>query len=249
MVESIRDVTLQRRLEAELLVRNEELETARQLREEFTSAICHELRNILNVLTLGVAVLDRQAAAPAEHKRARMLAAETRRLARLVGDLSDASAIETQRFSLDPLSCDLVELASARVEVHQLATDRHTISIEAAERPILGAWDPERIGQVIDNLISNAIKYSPAGGPVLVSLSRGAGEAYLEVADRGLGIKPEELERLFQPYSRLHDGIGGLGLGLFISRAIVEAHGGSIRVRSEVGRGTTFELALPTCDR
>jgi PAS domain S-box-containing protein len=244
MVESIRDVTRQKQLEAELRLRNSELEEARRLRDEFTSTICHELRNILNVLSLNAAVLERAVPEDTERKRARLILGETRRLARLVGDLSDAVAIETQRFSLAAEECDLTAIVVDRAEAQQLGTERHTISIAAPGRPVHGSWDAERIGQVIDNLISNAIKYSPSGGPILVAVTLDAGEVRVSVTDRGVGIPEELVPRLFEPYARAHRNISGLGLGLYVSRGIVEAHGGRIWAEREQ-TGTTVLFALP----
>jgi PAS domain S-box-containing protein len=245
MVESIRDVTLQKRLEAELRLRNAELEEARRRREEFTSTICHELRNVLNVLGLNAAMLERNVSDDSENKRAKLISAETKRLARLVGDLSDAAAIDTQRFSLATQACELTALVSDRAEAQQLSTDRHTISIDAPDRPIHGTWDGERIGQVIDNLLGNAVKYSPAGGPILVVVTLEPNEVRVSITDHGDGIPEQWLPRLFEPYARAHRAVGGLGLGLYVSRGIIEAHGGRIWATSAERAGTTIVFALP----
>jgi signal transduction histidine kinase len=110
-----------------------------------------------------------------------------------------------------------------------------------------GMWDGERLNQLLTNLISNAVKYSPAGGAVRVSVRGGAGEACVSVADHGIGLNPSEIQRLFQPFTRMysHQEVEGVGLGLYISKAIVEAHGGRIWVESVPGQGSTFTVALP----
>jgi signal transduction histidine kinase len=122
----------------------------------------------------------------------------------------------------------------------------HHLVLEAPER-LVGNWDGGRVGQLLANLVSNAIKYSPAGGEVRVALDCIGGEACVRVSDQGIGMSPDQIERLFQPFTRLYRGqeIHGLGLGLYISKAIAEAHGGRIWVESRPGQGSTFTVTLP----
>ncbi len=244
IIESIRDVTRQKQLDVELRVRNAELEEARRRREEFTASICHELKNVLNVLSLNAAAMESRAVEETERKRAHLIVSQSRRLARLVEDMNDATAIETQRFSLVTAPCDLAAIVTRSVESQQLSTERHTILVETPG-PIHGTWDGQRLSQVVDNLISNAIKYSPSGGPIHVTVTRDGREVLVSVSDRGVGIPATKLGYLFQPYARAHREITGLGLGLFVSRGIVEAHGGRIWATSEEHRGTTLVFALP----
>jgi two-component system, OmpR family, phosphate regulon sensor histidine kinase PhoR len=109
--------------------------------------------------------------------------------------------------------------------------------------------DPERIERVLTNLITNALKYSPSPKPVVVGVEQTNGEAVVSVADQGAGISPEELPRLFQRFTRGREGpksdVAGLGLGLYIARLMVEAHGGRIRAESDLGKGSTFSFSLP----
>ncbi len=245
IIESIRDVTRQKQLDAELRLRNAELEEARRRREEFTASICHELNNVLHVLSLNAAAMESKALEGAERKRAHLVVSQSRRIARLVGDMNDATAIETQRFSLATAPCDLTAIVARCVESQQLSTQRHTISVETPDGPVRGEWDGQRLSQVVDNLISNAIKYSPSGGPIHVAITKDAREVRVSVSDQGVGIPAAKLAHLFQPYARAHREITGLGLGLFVSRGIVEAHGGRIWATSEENRGTTLVFALP----
>ena len=113
--------------------------------------------------------------------------------------------------------------------------------------PVVGCWDPDRLGQVLDNLLGNAVKYSARGEEVTIQVAALDGEARLQVTDRGAGIPPEVLPRLFERFYRADHtgGSSGLGLGLYIARMLVEAHGGRIWAESEVGRGSAFTIALP----
>jgi signal transduction histidine kinase len=133
------------------------------------------------------------------------------------------------------------------VEARQATTERHQLVLEAPEQ-LEGEWDPGRLGQVLDNLLGNAITYSPDGGMVRVAVRQEDGQAIISVSDQGLGLRQGDLGQLFQLFSRLETGreIRGTGLGLYISRGIVEAHGGSVRAESAgPGRGATFTVALP----
>ena len=119
--------------------------------------------------------------------------------------------------------------------------------VETPETPICGEWDRDRLGQVLDNLLSNAVKYSRPGGEIVVRVEPNGSEAWVRVVDEGEGIPPETLPRLFERYYRADrsDPKVGLGLGLYIARMLVEAHGGRIWAESTPGQGSTFTIALP----
>jgi signal transduction histidine kinase len=142
---------------------------------------------------------------------------------------------------------DLVALARQVVESRQVTTAQHHILLEAPER-VEGTWDAARLEQAMDNLVGNAIKYSPNGGQVRVRIERQDSQGLVSVSDQGLGMRPKELPQLFQLFSRLESAgtIEGSGLGLYIVRGIVEAHGGRIWAESAgPGQGSTFYLTLP----
>jgi len=244
MIESIRDVTQKRQLEDALRQRNVDLEVARGKRDQFTSAVCHELRNILNVLSLHAHLLQSgqggQERGPAER-----IVDGVKRFTRLVEDMQDAAAIESQRFSVRRAPCDLAAVARQSAEERRLEFREHCITVDAPEDTIDGEWDAGRLRQVLDNLVSNAIKFSPPGSEVRIVVRRDAQRVSVSVSDSGPGIPPERLRELFQPYARVHTHVPGLGLGLFLSRGIIEAHGGEIRVDSIEGRGSTFSFWLP----
>ena len=170
----------------------------------------------------------------------------TRILRRLTDDLVDTVGMESGQLSVNRTSTDLVTLAQDAVRVAQETAGTHQLVLLGPTR-LDGEWDRDRVRQLLRNLISNAIKYSPSGGEIRVVLASGADQALIEIADQGLGIPPERMQRLFQPYSRLHreQQIEGLGLGLYLCKVIAEAHGGRIWAESEPGVGSTFHVVLP----
>ena len=176
------------------------------------------------------------------------------RLEELVADLLDASRIQQGRLELRPEPMDLAALARRVLERFEQAPERgehHALELDVPE-PVVGTWDPARLDQVITNLVSNALKYAPDGGVVRLRVRRGERDAELSVSDQGIGIAPEELAQLFQPFARgalARDSTGGTGLGLYISAQIVERHGGTIAVESEPGQGSTFTVRLPQAPR
>jgi signal transduction histidine kinase len=223
-------------------------------REEFVSIASHELRTPLTTLKGYVQLLAREmksAAASPETLGEYIEALEEQvgRFEALVNDLLDASRAQRGRLELDCQAMDLASLARhvlARFEHDTLRTEKHTLDVDAPA-PVVGIWDPARIDQVLTNLISNAIKYSPDGGTIGIRVREEDGAAVVSISDQGVGIAPEEQASLFQPFvrGRAGHGVGGTGLGLYISAQIVERHGGTISVESEPGAGSTFTVRLP----
>jgi len=233
-----------------------ELVRAIRARDEFLSIASHELKTPLTSLKMQVQLRQRaltqgNQSTFAPEALARTLASDVRqvdRLTRLVDDILDVSRISSGRFTLsidEPV--DLV--ASVRDVI-----DRSAIALAAAgcqttiEAPasVLGRWDRGRIEQVVLNLLTNAWKYG-RGKPIHLAVSLQRDRAVLAVRDQGIGISAVDQKRLFQIFQRAisKDEVSGLGLGLYIARRIVEAHGGSIRVDSELGKGATFTVELP----
>ena len=143
---------------------------------------------------------------------------------------------------------DLVELCRETVELHRPTTENHRWVLDLPTEPVVIRCDATRIVQVLNNLISNALKYSPEGGLVRVALADAEDTAIVSVSDQGIGISPAERDTIFEPFRRsstTRDTIPGVGLGLSVARRILEAHGGTIEVRSEEGRGSTFRFFLP----
>ncbi|MHB8991513.1 MAG: PAS domain-containing sensor histidine kinase [Chloroflexota bacterium] len=237
------------RLYRESRVRAEELQEERRRREEFTSVVAHELRGPLTVLLGNIQILRRLEGLSPERrgKALQSMEEQVHRLERMVHDLLDFSRLQAGRFPIEPVYMELVAVAREVVEGQQATTKRHRLILEAPDGPVKGNWDRDRVAQALTNLVSNAIKYSPEGGEVGVVVRRVDGQACVSVIDYGIGIAREDIPLLFQPYSRLYrrGQAKGTGLGLYITRGIVEAHGGRIWVDSELGKGSTFTFTLP----
>jgi signal transduction histidine kinase len=224
-------------------------ETAHQRLREFLAMITHDLRNPLAAILGYLQILHKRAAKTTPEQQQRALSsikAAAHQIDRLVNDLQDAGTIGTGHFSIQAARIDLLEVARRVINMHQAVTIGHQLILDAPEQ-LEGEWDGERVSQLLTNLVSNAIKYSPAGGEVRVTVREVAGEAVVSVSDQGIGLSPEQIERLFQPFTRLYSGrdIKGTGLGLYICKAIVEAHAGQIRVESTPEQGSTFTVTLP----
>jgi PAS domain S-box-containing protein len=234
------------------------LKEAEYLKDEFIGVAAHELRNPLGALKGFADMLVYQTARGrgpqlAEWQREALEEIEqaTARLDKLTEDLLDVTRLQAGRLALSPTSTDLVGLARQQVRQAQMTTERHALSFETSLSSLVVEIDRVRIEQVLANLLGNAVKYSPQGGPIEVVL-REQGEpraALLSVRDRGIGIPAREQARLFGRFVRAENArateIAGTGLGLYLSRELVEQHGGHIWFESAEGVGTTFSLSLP----
>jgi signal transduction histidine kinase len=220
--------------------------TLERRQREFLAMAAHELRTpVTSILGFAQLLLRRD-----PHDRAiAAIARQATGLDRLIGDLVDTARLEDGHLELRRTRLDLVGLVYDLAEQFQPLSTAHPIRVEAPDEPLEGIWDGERIGQVIQNLLTNAVKYSPGGGEIVISVSDLGSEARLAVQDRGVGIPPGLLSRLFDPFYRVDrtaHAIRGLGLGLSISRSLVEAHGGQIVAESAgEGQGSRFVVTLP----
>ena len=257
----MRDVTAQHDLERQ--------------KEEFLAAVAHDLKNPLVSIRGFAQLLRRQMARgqtpPPERVAEALGTIETTatRMAAQLDELLDVTGLQMQRsLELEHRPTDLVALARQAAAEHQHATERHRIVVEAAVSALVGLWDADRLRRVVDNLLGNALKYSPHGGDVVVTVAReqraphagdapgagggpGAGWAVLQVRDYGMGIPAADLPHVFERFRRSGSVIGkiaGTGVGLAAARQIVEQHGGTIAVESVEGRGSTFTVRLPLAD-
>lgn len=232
----------------------ERLQHERERRFAFLAGVAHDMANPLMALKMSARVAS--AGRPLEEREWRGLFErvdrQVLRLQQMLGDLLDASRIEAGKLDLRRADLDARELVLECTELYKPLPASHTLRVELPHVPVSLFADETRLTQVLNNLLSNAIKYSPDGGEVTVRLEVEGEQAVLSVQDEGIGIPTEELPRLFEPFHRskgVKDAIPGVGLGLSVVRRIVEAHGGELRVQSEVGSGTTFEVRLPLASR
>jgi signal transduction histidine kinase len=224
-----------------------------QMKTDFVSTVSHELRTPLAAIYGAAMTLRRRDVAVEEAQRDRLLEVvsnEADRLARIVNDILWASRLESGRMSIAIERCDAAAITS---EVVDVLKSRAPEGIEVAMRKARGlpqvAADPDKLRQILTNLIDNAIKYSPDGGRVEIELGRSGGRVRFRVTDKGLGIPPAEQDRIFEKFFRLDPnltrGVGGTGLGLYISRELVTRMNGRIWVDSDGRTGSSFFLELP----
>jgi signal transduction histidine kinase len=227
----------------------EELRRLSSLRADFVSLVSHELRSPMAAVIGSARTLQERWRELRPEQREAFLAViadETSRLAALVGDVLDTSRIEAGTFAYHFSNVDLAEVVRDSVAAAEIGQDE--VRLTADLPPMLPGvrGDVERLRQLIDNLISNAVKYSESGGEVRVEAHSDNGQVIVRVHDTGPGIAPEHQVQIFEKFGRAAGSAKpGTGLGLFLSRSFAEAHGGSLAVESSPGEGATFTLKLP----
>jgi signal transduction histidine kinase len=229
-----------------------------RLKDTFVASVSHELRtpltSIRGYLEL---VLEEEAGDDLTNEQRGFLAIAERNVERLlhvVEDLLFVAQVNDGKLAIERAPVDLAALAADCVEASRPFALEKGVALSLSAESGSGLWgDAARLGQVLDNLVSNALKFTPAGGRVEVRTSASEGRALLEVADTGSGIPPADLKRVFERFFRSasanEQAVQGTGLGLGITKAIIEAHGGTIVVESEEGVGTTFRVELPVAGR
>ncbi len=225
-------------------------EEATRLKEDFLSAAAHDLKTPLTTVVAQAQFLERKAtrdpSAPSDLQGLQRIVRESQRLATLVTDLLDAARMEQGKLVADREPVDLGALVGEVVARQHPGPHATELDVRGA---IVGDYDRRRIEQLVENLVENAKKYSPEATPVSVAIWQEDGEAHISVRDRGIGIPPADLPKIFERFSRASNvddrKFHGMGLGLYICRGIVEEHGGRIWAESEIGKGSTFHVALP----
>lgn len=231
-------------------------EEQQRLREEFISVVAHDLRSPMNAIRLHADHLERlppeRHGTEEERSTIAKIRATASRVQRMVGDLLDASLVETRRLALQRESADPCQLVRDVVDRASGLTEGHAVRIVAPVAMPRVEVDPHRFEQIMLNLLSNATKYSSPGTEIVVELEPRRTEALVSVTNYGAGIAPEEAALVFDRFYRskgAREGTKGLGIGLYIVRGLVEAHGGRVWVDSEPGRRTTFRFTLPHSQR
>jgi signal transduction histidine kinase len=241
-------------LEQQVEQRTRELMTTNTTKDALLHMVAHELASPLTSLKGHVQMIDRQLQRADEVEKIRRTVSEVvrsmSRWERVVQDLQDTAHIQTLRFALHRSRCDLVEICR-QVLTEFTAGVGTAPTCEFFAESLEADVDPERISQVLLNLLFNAHKYSPKGAPITILLRQAGEEAVIAIRDQGVGVPTEQISRLTEPFYRvpgIEVQIGsstGLGLGLYLVRTIVEQHGGRLEVQSRKGQGSTFFVVLP----
>jgi PAS domain S-box-containing protein len=252
---AIRDITGQKRTEHALLEKNAELERANKAKDSFLASMSHELRTPLNgIIGFAEFLADGKPGAVNAKQKEYLedILNSGRHLLHLINDFLDMVKIQAGKLELNPETFQLADvIQEVRAGVCPLAQSKDIeVRVEIAPGLDVLTLDKQRFKQILYNLLSNALKFTDNGGEVEIKgESDGPGWFRLSVCDSGIGIKPENIGRLFREFEHLETGTdrryGGTGLGLALTRQIVELQGGDINVRSEVGNGSTFTVNLP----
>lgn len=257
-IENARLVERQRRfaeeLEEKVAAATQRLRELDQAKSDFISIVSHEVRTPLtSIQGFSELLLNRPLAPDRQRQFLGHILHESERLSRIVEDLLDLSRIEAGKGKpLNRIPLALIPLLEANAEVFRCQSPAHEIQVEASPDLPRVLVDPDALDRALKNLLSNAVKYSPRGGRVLLRAARSVSEpgfVEISVEDRGVGIPPEAIDRIFEKYYRVSEPSGvrarGLGIGLALVKSLVEAHGGGVRVASSPGQGSRFTVTLP----
>ncbi|MEP7199372.1 MAG: ATP-binding protein [Chloroflexota bacterium] len=228
-------------------------EAAVRIRDQFLSVASHELKTPLTALVGYADLLQQRAAegrfAERDQRAIRVIAQQIARLEKMIGSLFDLSRLEKGQFDIEGAPVELNDLAQQVALQINPTLKRHTLAVRTASAPVVIFGDEAHLQQALQNLIQNAIKYSPLGGPIDVQVERAGMVATIAVTDHGIGIPAAALPQLFDRFYRASNAeawhINGMGIGLYIVKEIVRLHGGEVKIESEEGSGSTFTICLP----
>jgi len=223
-----------------------------QLKDDFIGLVSHELRSPMTVITgaINTVLTEAERLSPEETRQLlRDAALEAELLSNLLGNLLELSRVQASRLVLHAEATNVSKIIQDAVDKIKRQSPVHQFVVDTPKKiPPLYA-DPLRLERILYNLLENAVKYSPQGGEIRVSVRRKKEHLIFGVSDQGIGISPADQAKLFAPFQRLEefrpDGVRGVGLGLLVCRRLVEAHGGRIWVESELGQGSTFFFTMP----
>ena len=255
-ISAIRDITDRKRADEERvkLAREQaaraEAEQANRLKDEFLAMLAHELRNPLAAIRTGLGVLDKAGHQdPVAAGTREVMSRQLRQLSRMVDDLLDVSRVSTGKVVLHRETADLAEVIARCVAiVAKTGAAHHEITVRT--QPVLVDADPMRLEQVVTNLLTNAVKYTPSGGSITVTAGRAGDTGVITIEDTGVGMTPDLVDRVFDLFVQgeraLARSEGGLGIGLTLVKRLVEMHGGSVAAESDgPGRGSRFTVRFP----
>ncbi|MDQ5853563.1 MAG: GAF domain-containing sensor histidine kinase, partial [Chloroflexota bacterium] len=229
---------------------------ALRMRDEFVSIAAHELKTPLTTLRGSAELLQRRATqaqpytlSDRDQRMLRVIEQQSRRLQQQIDTLLDLSHIQAGHLSLNPRPMDLCHLVGRVVDDIQPTLEQHEVTFSCEDSPVIVHADELRLEQVLQNLLQNAVKYSPDGRAITVRVTQQGTEAHIAVSDQGIGIPPEARARVFERFYRAPNAAGagskGLGIGLAVVADIVTRHGGRVEVTSAEGQGSTFTVCLP----
>jgi two-component system phosphate regulon sensor histidine kinase PhoR len=230
-----------------------EIRSVERMKTAFVSTVSHELRTPLTSIKGFISTLladnDGYFDKATQREFYEIIDTECDRLTRLINDLLSVSRIEAGRaLDLKLSTVYLPEIVEKVIKAQRALTDKHVFKVELESLPPITA-DADKLDQILSNLLTNAVKYSPGGGEITVKASRTEAGVEVSVADEGMGIPKDHLSKIFERFHRVDNRdtrrVGGTGIGLFLVKHLVEAHGGSIKVESELGKGSTFTFSLP----
>ncbi|HEX7185049.1 MAG TPA: ATP-binding protein [Thermoanaerobaculia bacterium] len=247
------DITDQKKLEDELRKRADELVAADRRKDQFLAMLAHELRNPLAPIRNAVELMRQaETADPSFHPSREMVERQVKHLARLVDDLLDVSRITRGNIRLRKEPVDLGTVVQRAVDATRPLIDSraHKLAVQLPSTPVRLEADSARLEQVISNLLNNAAKYTMPGGHIGVTAEKEGEEALIRVRDNGIGVPPDVLGRVFEPFVQSDGSLarseGGLGIGLTLVRSLVEMHGGTVEAHSPgLGQGSEFTVRLP----
>ena len=222
------------------------------MKSEFLTNMSHELRTPLNAI-IGFSEIIRTTPELSEGEReefAGTIHSSGRRLLKLINDILQLTHIQAGRLELHPAACVLAEAVDAALSENAAASNQKELTVTSqVDRAMQVVFDPQSLRHIVHNLVNNAIKFTPHHGSVVISASEGAPGTIVEVRDNGIGIKPEDQQRLFEEFRQVDGstsrGYEGVGLGLALSKRLVELQGGQIWVESAPGRGSVFRFLIP----
>jgi signal transduction histidine kinase len=221
-------------------------------RDDFMGIVSHDLRNLLGGIVGNAELLAAQAPAGAEgagtRQRAIRIKHYSARMSRLIGDLVDVASIDSGRLSVNLMPGDLAAVTAEAIDLFRESAEAKDVAVDldVAPPPLAATFDHDRMIEVLANLLTNAIKFTQPGGHIHVRCYATGGDVRISVSDDGVGIEEKQREAVFERFWQVdRNDRRGLGLGLYISRCIIEAHGGTIQVASTLGAGSTFEVSLP----